>query len=595
MKKKKYLLPFLAVCIVLLLGACSDWGETDLAAGNQVYPSLKHVKLMNFETTPTPEEVQRMAYSGGEIPEVVEDEERGNVFHLESGYARMSNPLLDVKVQNAVSLTMWVKQIPTIDGDTGVELQDLLGALFSFQNENHLNRMFFTANGWLSYNGVNGICEENNPTVAKTGMMGTGEWHYVAICVHNDGYFVYVDGMKKIDFYSTNFDFSNIVQFMNNVPYFYLGYGSGEQTGEWYIDDLNFYRNKITEKEWKRPGSGGDEESQYLNLGPKDCSAPWWTVFSPILSAYGDCLFNYHFINHTKGAELYQNWSLALTNGKAVGEEGYTEYMILRADAFGWGDYFDASNLTTDINFDTFKEDMQGAEVELTISRQGTHLEIKAVMKKRSGGTINLSYRHENFETTTLGTFLTVDAAHLEIDKYATTVGTLYKPGSYRVGLEDCTTPWWTEYFSKVVRAEGNNLVNIKFKNYTNRATNWNNWVLVTTDGKAVGEESVTEYFVLRSDAFGWGDKYIGTNITHNFNLETFPVDMDGATVDLTTKRIGGRYDMDATIYKAAGGTMEYHYFYENFPTTSIGTILTIEGGYLDILSVSTAPLINQK
>ncbi|MGL5957964.1 MAG: hypothetical protein ACRCZZ_05175, partial [Phocaeicola sp.] len=156
MKKKKYLLPFLAVCIVLLLGACSDWGETDLAAGNQVYPSLKHVKLMNFETTPTPEEVQRMAYSGGEIPEVVEDEERGNVFHLESGYARMSNPLLDVKVQNAVSLTMWVKQIPTIDGDTGVELQDLLGALFSFQNENHLNRMFFTANGWLSYNGVNG-------------------------------------------------------------------------------------------------------------------------------------------------------------------------------------------------------------------------------------------------------------------------------------------------------------------------------------------------------------------------------------------------------------------------------------------------------
>lgn len=261
MKTKKYLLSFVAACMVLLLGACNDWGQMDAPAGNQVTPTLEQVSHLSFDEELTPEEFQKFAYPAGDTPAVVEEEVRGSVLHLENGYGRIANPL--PRVQNGVSLTMWVKQMPllTVGGDeenpTVTQSQDLTGALFSFQNENHANRIFFTANGWLSYEGADGSYEDNNPSTTKTGLLTLDQWHYVAISVHNEGYFVYVDGEKRIDKYEPTFDFSKIVQFMASVPHLYLGYGSGEQTGEWFIDDLKIYRNKITAKEWSVPGSGG--------------------------------------------------------------------------------------------------------------------------------------------------------------------------------------------------------------------------------------------------------------------------------------------------------------------------------------------------
>lgn len=595
MKTKKYLLSFVAVCMILLLGACNDWGQMDAPAGNQVTPTLELVSHLNFDEELTPEEIQTFAYPGGDVPTLVQDEERGSVLHLEEGYARISNPLMNVKVQNGVSLTMWVKQLPVVEEET--TSQDLTGALFSFQNQNHTQNMFFTANGWLSYDAADGEYEDNNPSTTKTGLLSVDEWHYVAICVHNDGYFVYVDGEKRIDLYSTHFDFAKIVQFMGSVPHLYLGYGSETQTAEWLVDDLKVYRNKITAKEWTRPGTGGggEEENNYIGVGEEDCSTGWWSVFSPIVLASGDCEISYQFVNYTRGTNNWENWVLILTNGKAIGEEGCEELLILRADAFGWGAQYDAGVITHDYNFDTFKEDMQGATINMTIKRVGTHFEMTAITRKAGGGSCTYTFVSESFPTGTLGTQFTLEAAHLQIDRYQTTAGTLYKEGSNVVGLTDKTTPWWTEHFSDVVSANGDNLIKIKFKNYTNRAANWNNWVLITTNGYDIGSDGAAEYFVMRSDAYGWGDYMVLGNMTHTFNFDTFPADMDGATVHLTTKRVGERYDMNATIEKAAGGTMEYHYYHDEFPTTTMGNVLTIEGGYLDILSIATAPLINHK
>lgn len=93
----------------------------------------------------------------------------------------------------------WIKQAPpevTEEGEV-IGKQDLTGAIFSFLNENATQRMFFTANGWLNYEGIDGIYEDNNPDSEQTGLISAGEWHYIAISITNNGYFVYVDGLKR--------------------------------------------------------------------------------------------------------------------------------------------------------------------------------------------------------------------------------------------------------------------------------------------------------------------------------------------------------------------------------------------------------------
>ncbi len=257
MRMKRKWPPFvLAAFTVLSFVACEDWGLQDPPAANQTFPKLEQVSLITFEEEEfDPASMNYYAYSGGEVAEVVEDnEERGNVLHLPNGYARIFNPLNNVQVQEAVSMTFWMKQAVLTDEEGNTLAPDLDGAIFSFQNSNGTQRMFITANGWLKYEGVDGQYEFNNPSVVKTGAQSTpGEWHYVALIVSNTGYTLYVDSEKRIEKTESNFDFSKIVQFMASTPYIYMGYGSDTNTSEMWLDDVAIYRNTITSKQFNRP------------------------------------------------------------------------------------------------------------------------------------------------------------------------------------------------------------------------------------------------------------------------------------------------------------------------------------------------------
>lgn len=256
MKTRKWPPLCMAILIVLSMGSCLKWGQTDPPAGNQVYPKLEQVANLAFNDEDlNPEEIQTFAYPGGEIPKLVADDILGQVLHLPRGYARIFNPLNKVKVQNGVSLTFWLKQVSpkaTEEGEVIGE-QDLTGAIFSFQNEDATQRMFFTANGWLRYESMDGTYEDNNPSSGQTGLFGTGEWHYIAIAITNSGYFIYVDGQEKMAKSVSEFDCSEIVQFIASAPYVYIGYGSDSETKEIWIDDLKIYRNTITNKETAKP------------------------------------------------------------------------------------------------------------------------------------------------------------------------------------------------------------------------------------------------------------------------------------------------------------------------------------------------------
>ena len=592
MLRKNLLLTLLALTF-LSYGACTDWGQMDPPAGNQVYPKLQMITTYAFDEEMDPAIFQLFTYPDGNLPEQIEDAQQGSVLHLNGGYVQISNPLNSVKVQNGVSLTFWYKQAVPKEG----EEQDLEGAIFSFQNEDGSQRMFFTANGWLNYKGADGTYNYDDPSSVKTGMITPGEWHYVAMAVTNTGLFVYVDGERKIDKTEINFDCSKIVQFMASVPHMYIGYGSNTETKEMWINDLTVYRNTITDKEIKAPGTGGEEEiNPYIIVGLEDMTTPWWSAFSDLITITGNQTMHYGFYNHTNGAANWNNYVLVITNGKAFGEAGYAEYCVLRADAFGWGDgNYNGANITHNYNWDTFTSDMKDAYVDLTIKRTDNRIDVTAITTAKSGSTFKMTFFYEGSLTGTIGSFLTCEGSYLELDPETIYTGDAYAPGTYVVGPTDLSAGWWS-FFSNFTKITGNTPYPFvyTFINNTNGTANWNNWVLVVTNGKDRGETDYAEYFVLRADAFGWGDgNYNGANITHSFDWATFTNQMKGASCMVILTRNGNRIDMTAKVTTARGEKLgDYTFFYEGVSTTDIGMFFTVEGASLDMRTMGYYPFL---
>ena len=72
----------------------------------------------------------------------------------------------------------------------------------------------------------------------------------------------------------------------------------------------------------------------------------------------------------------------------------YKEYAVVRADNYGWGaGYENIATAECDWNWDTFKTDMDGADVELTITNNGDTADIVAKVTSAGGTTYNQSYK----------------------------------------------------------------------------------------------------------------------------------------------------------------------------------------------------------
>ena len=108
------------------------------------------------------------------------------------------------------------------------------------------------------------------------------------------------------------------------------------------------------------------------------------------------------------------------------------------------------------------------------------------------------------------------------------------------VGAEDNSAAWWT-VFSNYFRMPADGNMKFKFTNYTSGAGNWNNWCFcLCTDAERDGN-GYAEYFVIRSDLYGWGDSYAsGTWTSEGYgDWDAFRADMEGATVVIDIQRNG--------------------------------------------------------
>ena len=609
-----------AVAVTLLLGSsCThDWGKMDPPAGDQVAPTMQNVASYAFDAEEEidPLVIQLFAYPDGEIPSLKEDElAQSPVLNLESGYARFNNPLKSVTVQNAVSYTFWMKQIsdPVLDEEGNpvegqVQPQDLTSPIMYWENENSSASLQFTANGWLKYDGLDSKWEQNNPDEYKTGYLTPDLWHYVALIIRDHGYALYVDGEKKADITSSDLNYAGAVQFAAQAPYLYFNYG-GDSNTSLLIEDLNIYRNEITSKQIARPkkgiigggddGPSGPDYSTWVLVGNEDNSTGFWSAWGPYINLTGNGTIKYQFVNYTTGNNNWSNWGLVLTTGAERGGDGYAEWLYLRADAYGWGSLNETGEMNHDFNWDNFTTEMNGAIVDMDITRVGAKVTVTAKVTAESGNVYTYVKSIEGVTGDVLGSFLTVEGGHLLINPNATFVGQVYAPGAYTIGT-DLNTGFWSVWSDQVRMTNPFKNVGFEFIMHSpgEGGQNYHSWGLVVTNGYQSAPDGqrdpeYSEYYYLRADAYGWGSVYEKSTMTHGFDWGTFKEDIKEANCRMYFSYSNSELTMACRMTRADGTRIPEYRFVSPGVSLPLSLIITCEGSWVEMLKVGEFPMVD--
>ena len=118
-----------------------------------------------------------------------------------------------------------------------------------------------------------------------------------------------------------------------------------------------------------------------------------------------------HFKNYTNKVESWFNWVLELTPDNV-------NYLDLRADNYGWGTYWSSSNCSiTGYDWNTFKDDMNGADVVINIARTGSSIAITATMTSTASKVFTETYNVTNdaFASGAITVNLCCEGGHLDL------------------------------------------------------------------------------------------------------------------------------------------------------------------------------------
>ena len=222
----------------------------------------------------------------------------------------------------------------------------------------------------------------------------------------------------------------------------------------------------------------------YTSIGATDNSTGWWGAHSENIKVGPKETFVSTFTNYTSGANNWNNFVIVLCKADN------TEYAVVRADNYGWGNGYDACTPSGgQADWGAWLAAMDGAKVTTYVTNNGDGTaDVKAVMVGNDGNTYIQEYTGIN--TVDPNDFYfryTVDGCHLEFDEV--------------LGEEDNSTGWWAAH-SQDIKVPAGYTYTTRFKNFTNGANNWNNFLVVLT------RQDNSEYAVLRADNYGWGDSY---------------------------------------------------------------------------------------
>lgn len=177
--------------------------------------------------------------------------------------------------------------------------------------------------------------------------------------------------------------------------------------------------------------SSGDTTYFTINttvVGHEDNSAAWWTAFSDYFTIPTNKLLHLEFVNYSTGANNFNNWVLAVTNDVPDrNSDSYSEYFVLRSDAYGWGNGdYDESMIQhnySDIDgngdiWNDFRTTMQGANVTIDIDHSATgNVYVTATAVGKNGVTLVETYQQPVSAAADITTFLVCDGSHYEMKK----------------------------------------------------------------------------------------------------------------------------------------------------------------------------------
>ena len=222
----------------------------------------------------------------------------------------------------------------------------------------------------------------------------------------------------------------------------------------------------------------------YTSIGATDNSTGWWGAHSENIKVGPKETFVSTFTNYTSGANNWNNFVIVLCKADN------TEYAVVRADNYGWGNGYEACTPSGgQADWGAWLAAMDGAKVTTYVTNNGDGTaDVKAVMVGNDGNTYIQEYTGINtVDPNDFQFCFTIEGGHMEFDDV--------------LGEEDNSTGWWAAH-SQDIKVPAGKTYTTRFKNFTNGANNWNNFLVVLT------RQDNSEYAVLRADNYGWGDSY---------------------------------------------------------------------------------------
>ncbi|MBQ8153689.1 MAG: hypothetical protein IJ069_08420 [Prevotella sp.] len=343
-------------------------------------------------------------------------------------------------------------------------------------------------------------------------------------------------------------------------------------------------------------------------VGRSDLATPWWTAFSDYYTVQPNETGKVHFKNYSCKVGNWNNWLLGVTSDADRGGDGYEEYVILRSDNWGWGTKWNEANITNDYDWATFKDEMDGADVTIEVTREGGKVTVTATAIAATDGTTvrteTYTFTDDEIANDNIRVFLTTEGGMLDIlpDAPASDMVDL-GDGTSRLGAEDNTDGWFSKV-SDQIEIPANKTLTYTFKNYSSKANNWNCWVL-----QLVEKSTNEELLIGRGDCYmvykgGWDNgmntgegndnTWYNTN-QNNYNWEDFVSNLDGATVVMNVKRVESDLIITEDVITADGTYTFRHYFsmpYANADETLLAR-LSIDNSHLIINN--EVPVVDSK
>ncbi len=159
-----------------------------------------------------------------------------------------------------------------------------------------------------------------------------------------------------------------------------------------------------------------DTEINHEIVGNRDNSSVGGMQLSKMYVLGANESLKLSFKNYSAKGQNYYNWIINVSNDfERYDGANFTHYMALRAD--NWDNI---QNNNTDIfsnfNWDTFQSDMDGATVDLTVTRDGAKVTVRCDIAPSGGGSYYEEFAKECGDgTQNIRVFLTTEKGHLDI------------------------------------------------------------------------------------------------------------------------------------------------------------------------------------